>query len=82
MYSKSLSADPSSALSGNNWEGLAAMDFFAVEALTPRGLIRYSVLFAIDISSRRVEICGIVHRPNDRWILQMVRNLVDVSCSR
>ena len=35
------------------------MDFFTVEVLTIGGLIRYFVLFAIDLKTRRVEIAGI-----------------------
>jgi hypothetical protein len=38
---------------------LAAMDFFHVEVLSVIGLVRYSVLFVIDIQTRRVQIAGI-----------------------
>ena len=38
---------------------LVGMDFFTVEAVTWLGLIRYHVLFAIDIASRKVEILNI-----------------------
>ena len=55
--------------------GLVAMDFFSVEALTPVGLIRYLVLFAIDVPTRRIEICGIRHRPTGAWMRQIGRNL-------
>jgi len=56
---------------------IVGMDFFTVEAVTWLGLIRYHVLFAIDISSRKVEILGIVVNPGGPWMEQMARNLVD-----
>ena len=61
-----------------HWSGLAAMDFFTVEALTPVGLIRYLVLFVIDVPTRRIHVCGIRHRPTGAWMLQIARNLTDV----
>jgi putative transposase len=43
---------------------IAAMDFFTVEVLTLAGLVRYHVLFVIDIQTRRVHIAGIVRQPH------------------
>ncbi len=37
---------------------IAAADFFTVEVLTWRGLVRYWVFFVMDIKTRRVEISG------------------------
>jgi len=45
--------------------------------LTAHGLIRYFVLFVIDLESRRVEIAGISPQPCDAWMRQMARNLTD-----
>jgi transposase InsO family protein len=42
---------------------------FTVEAITLAGLVRYHVLFVIDLASRRVEIAGIVHQPHEAWML-------------
>jgi hypothetical protein len=42
---------------------IVGMDFFTVEAVTWLGLIRYHVLFAIDIASRKVEIVGMAVNP-------------------
>jgi transposase InsO family protein len=53
------------------------MDFFTVEVVTRLGLIRYHVLFAIDIASRKVEILGIAVNPGGPWMEQVARNLVD-----
>jgi putative transposase len=56
---------------------LAAMDFFNVEVLTFRGLVRYSVLVVMELETRRVHIAGIVHNAYDAWMKQMARNLTD-----
>jgi putative transposase len=60
-----------------HWGAIAAMDFFTVEALTLGGLVRYHVLFVIDLASRRVEIAGVVHEPHGAWMQQIGRNLTD-----
>jgi putative transposase len=57
---------------------IVGMDFFTVEVMTLVGLVRYHVLFAIDIGSRVVEIVGIGRDPGGRWMEQMARNLLDV----
>ncbi len=54
---------------------LAGTDFFSVEVLTLRGLVTYYVLFFIHLESRRVEIAGITEHPNERWMMQMARNV-------
>lgn len=56
---------------------LGAMDFFTVEVLTLAGLVRYSVLFVIDVATRRVHIAGIARAPDGRWMQQVARNLTD-----
>lgn len=56
---------------------IAAADFFTVEVLTLHGLLRYFVLFFIDLGSRRVEIAGISHSPCGEWMQQIARNLTD-----
>lgn len=61
-----------------HWGAIAATDFFSVEVLTWTGLVRYYVMFVIDLKSRRVEITGIVHQPYDAWMRQVARNLTDV----
>jgi putative transposase len=60
-----------------HWGAIAATDFFSVEVLTRVGLIRYFVLFVIDLKTRRVEIAGIVRQPNGEWTKQIARNLTD-----
>ena len=60
-----------------HWAGLAAADFFTVEVWSTFGLIRYMVLFVIDLPTRRVEIAGISLVPKGPWMEQIARNLVD-----
>ncbi len=57
---------------------IVGMDFFTVEVVTLHGLVRFHVLFLIDIASRTVEIAGIGRDPDGQWMMQMARNLVDV----
>jgi transposase InsO family protein len=60
-----------------HWGAIAATDFFSAEVATWRGLVRYLVLFVIDLKTRRVEIVGISRSPHGEWMKQMARNLVD-----
>lgn len=60
-----------------HWGAIGATDFFTVEVVTWRGLVRYFVLFVMDLKSRRVEIAGITATPNGVWMQQVARNLVD-----
>jgi putative transposase len=61
-----------------HWVAIAATDFFGVEVLTRKGLIRYFVLFVIDLKTRRVQIAGIVQQPDGHWMQQVARNVIDV----
>ena len=58
-----------------HWDGLAAADFFTVEVLTWRGLVRYVVFFVMKLKTRTVEIAGITSQPHEPWMTQMARNL-------
>jgi len=60
-----------------HWGAIAATDFFAAEVLTWSGLVRFFVLFVIDLRTRRVEIAGIARRPDGEWMKQIARNLTD-----
>jgi len=61
-----------------HWAVLASTDLFTVEVMTLGGLVRYHVLFVMELSTRVVEIAGIVPEPNGRWMEQVARNLTDV----
>jgi len=56
--------------------GIVGMVFLTVEVVTLLGLVRYHVLFVIDIKSRTVGIAGIGRDPCGRWMEQMARTQV------
>jgi len=60
-----------------HWGAIAATDFFSVEVITRFGLVRYFVLFVIDLETRRVEIAGILPQPDEAWMSRVARNLTD-----
>ena len=59
--------------------GMAAADFFTVEVLSLLGLVRYHVLFVIDLATRKVEIAGMSRGPDGLWMDEMARNLLDAA---
>ncbi|MFQ5932449.1 MAG: integrase core domain-containing protein [Nitrospiraceae bacterium] len=61
-----------------HWGAIAAADFFSLEIITRAGLVRYFVLFVIDLKNRRVEVAGIIQQPYGEWVKQIARNLTDV----
>jgi transposase len=46
-----------------HWGAIAATDFFEVEVMTWHGLVRYAVLFVMDLKTRVVHIAGILPEP-------------------
>jgi transposase InsO family protein len=63
----------------SHWGAIAAADFFSVEVLTRGGLVRYLVLFVIDIKTRRVHIAGVTCAADGAWMAQVARNLTDAA---
>jgi putative transposase len=55
----------------------AASDFFSIEVWTGRGVVTHYVLFVIGLADRIVHIAGITTQPDEPWMLQVARNLVD-----
>ena len=60
-----------------HWDVIAASDMFTVELWLGRSLVRYHVLFAIELATRRVNIMGIVQEPYGKWMEQVARNATD-----
>jgi len=60
-----------------HWKVFAASDFLTVEVWTGRGLVTHYLLFVISLADRVVDIVGITTRPDEAWMLQVGRNLVD-----
>jgi putative transposase len=69
----SIETDPLRA----DWRGLAASGFL-VEVWSWTGLLTFYALFVIDLSTRRVTVAGMTTNPNDAWMLQISRDLIDV----
>lgn len=65
----------------SHWSILAACDFFSVALLVRGRLTRCMVLFAIDLSTRKVEILGVKPDPNGVWMEQVARNATGTECS-
>jgi len=62
-----------------HWGAVAAADFFCVEVLTRSGLVRYQVLFFMDLATRRVHIAGVAPDGSRgvEWMKQIARNVTD-----
>ncbi len=58
----------------SHWNVLAACDLFSIELLVKGKLVRYMVLFAINLATRKVEILGVGAQPNGPWMEQIARN--------
>jgi putative transposase len=60
-----------------HWELIVAADFFTIEVWTRRGLQRFTVLFFMELATRKVELGGIAGTANGLWMHQIARNLTD-----
>jgi len=60
-----------------HWEVLAATDFFTVEVATWHGLVTYYVLVVMDLTTRRVQIAGIMPHPTGAFMQQCAWQLTD-----
>ncbi len=62
-----------------HWESIAAVDFFTVEVATLGRLVTYYVLIVLELSTRRVQVAGLTPEPDTAFMMQIGRNLTDVS---
>ena len=60
-----------------HWDVIAASDMLTVEIWVGRSLVRYHVLFAIELATRRVNIMGIAQEPYGKWMEQVARNATE-----
>ena len=73
--------DPAPRRAGQSWrqflavqaEGILACDFAHLETVLLR---RLSVLFAIELATRRVWLLGVTAHPDGAWVTQCARNLM------
>ena len=61
----------------SHWEVLAACDFFTIELLVGRKLIRCTVFFVIELATRKVFVAPIKPQPDGPYMLQVVKILTD-----
>ncbi|MEZ4224718.1 MAG: integrase core domain-containing protein [Polyangiaceae bacterium] len=61
----------------SHWGSLYACDFFTVETLGAFGAVRYLVFFVMELKTQKVHFAGVRIAPNDAWMKQMARNLLD-----
>lgn len=59
----------------SHWHVLTACDFFSIELCVKGKLIRYMVLFVMELSTRKIEILGMNSNPNGQWMEQIARNM-------
>ena len=60
-----------------HWKVFAASDFFSIEVWTGRGLVTHYVLFRDQPRRPDRSHRGITTQPDEAWMLQVARNLVD-----
>jgi hypothetical protein len=60
-----------------HWRAITAAKFFSLEIITRNGLVRYFVLFAMDLKTRRLEVAGIIRQSCGERMKQVARNLTD-----
>jgi putative transposase len=56
---------------------LAAIDFTTIEVWTKSGLRTYYLLFVMELATRRICFAGCTSNPDEDWILQAIRNIMD-----
>ncbi len=54
---------------------LAAIDFTTLEFWSKGGLVTYSLLFVMELATRRLHFAGCTTKPNETWMKQIARNL-------
>jgi putative transposase len=60
-----------------HWDVLAAIDFTTVEVWTKNGLVTFYLLFVMELATRRVHFAGSTANPDEAWMKQIARNLID-----
>jgi hypothetical protein len=61
----------------SHWHILAACDFFTIELLVGTKVIRCTVFFVIEFSSRKVFFAPIKLQPDGKYMKQVARILTD-----
>jgi transposase InsO family protein len=62
----------------SHWEVLVACDFFTLELLVKRKLVRCTVFFVIELATRKVFFAPVQLQPDGAYMKQVARNLTDM----
>jgi hypothetical protein len=60
-----------------HWPALVGADSFTTEVWTVRGLVTFYTVFVIELQSRRVEVVGCTRHPDEAFVVQAMRHLID-----
>jgi hypothetical protein len=61
----------------SHWDVLAACDFFTIELLVGRKLVRCTLFFVMDLATRKVFFAPVKPQPDGEYMRQVVRILTD-----
>jgi len=61
----------------SHWEVLAACDFFTIELLVERKLIRCTVFFVMELCTRRIFFAPVKPQPDGDYMIQVAKILTD-----
>ncbi|MHC4431783.1 MAG: integrase core domain-containing protein [Planctomycetota bacterium] len=61
----------------SHWEVLAACDFFTIELLAGRKLVRCTLFFVMELATRKVFFAPVKPQPDGEYMRQVVRILTD-----
>ena len=60
-----------------HWDVLAAIDFTTVEVWTKKGLVTFSLLFVMELKTRRVHFAACTPTADEDYMKQIAKNLTD-----
>jgi putative transposase len=61
----------------SHWDVLAACDFFTIELLVGRKLVRCTVFFVMELATRKVFFAPVKPQPDGSYMLQIAKSLTD-----
>lgn len=61
----------------SHWEVLAACDFFTIELLVERKLVRCTVFFVMELCTRRIFFAPVKPQPDGNYMIQVAKILTD-----
>ena len=61
----------------SHWDVMTACDFFTIELMVGRRLVRCTIFFVIELSSRKVFFAPIKLQPDGEYMKQIARSLTD-----